>query len=92
MSAMNDDDGSHPAVLLSNRQTIPIDDEALVELARQTLIAEGRSRVELSVSFVDEAEMADLHVRYMDEAGPRTCCRSRSTTWTNVVCACWATS
>ena len=69
MSAMNDDDGSQPAVLLSNRQTIPIEDEALIELARHTLIAEGRSRVELSVSFVDEAEMTDLHVRYMDEAG-----------------------
>ena len=70
MSVMNDDDGSHPAVLLSNRQTIPIDHDALIELARQTLIAEGRRRVELSVSFVDEAEMTDLHVRYMDEAGP----------------------
>jgi probable rRNA maturation factor len=68
MSAVNDDDG-HPAVLLSNRQTMPIEDESLIELARRTLIAEGRSRVELSVSFVDEAEMADLHVRYMDEAG-----------------------
>ena len=70
MSVMNDDDGSHPAVLLSNRQTIPIDHDALIELARQTLIAEGRHRVELSVSFVNEAEMTDLHVRYMDEAGP----------------------
>jgi len=70
MSAMNDDDGSHPAVLLSNRQTIPIEDDALTELARRTLIAEGRSRVELSVSFVDEAEMTDLHVRYLDEPGP----------------------
>ena len=69
MSVMNDDDG-HPAVLLSNRQTIPIENDALIELARQTLIAEGHGRVELSVSFVDEAEMADLHVRYMDEAGP----------------------
>ena len=70
MSAMNDDDGGHPAVLLSNRQTIPIEDDALIELARRTLVAEGRSRVELSVSFVDEAEMTDLHVRYLDEPGP----------------------
>ncbi len=69
MSAMNDDDGSQPAILLSNRQTIPIEEEALIELARRTLIAEGRSRVELSVSFVDVAEMTDLHVRYMDETG-----------------------
>lgn len=70
MSAMNDDDGSHPAILLSNRQTIPIESDALIELARQTLVAEGRNKVELSISFVDEAEMTDLHVRYMDEAGP----------------------
>lgn len=70
MRAMNDDDSSRPAVLISNRQTIPIQDEVLIELARQTLIAEGQSRVELSVSFVDETEMSDLHVRYMDEAGP----------------------
>jgi probable rRNA maturation factor len=26
--------------------------------------------VELSLSFVDEAEMEDLHVRYLDEPGP----------------------
>ena len=70
MSAMSDDDDSHPAVLLSNRQTTPIDHETVIELARRTLIAEGRSRVELSVAFVDEAEMADLHVRYLDESGP----------------------
>ena len=68
---MSDDDGSHPAVLISNRQSLPVDEDGLTILARQTLGAEGRTgEVELSVSFVDEREMADLHVRYMGEEGP----------------------
>ena len=71
MSAMSDDDGSHPAVLISNRQSMPVDEERLITLARRTLGAEGfAGGVELSVSFVDESEMADLHARYMDEEGP----------------------
>jgi probable rRNA maturation factor len=68
------DDGGHPvpgpAVLISNRQSTPIDHDALVGLARDTLRGEGVERAELSVSFVDEAEMADLHVRFMGEEGP----------------------
>ena len=68
---MSDDDGSHPAVLISDRQSIPLDVNGLAALAGDTLRAEGSSdRVELSVSFVDEAEMADLHLRFMDEEGP----------------------
>jgi len=68
---MSDDDGSHPAVLVSDRQSIPVDVDGLTALAADTLRAEGSSdRVELSVSFVDEAEMAELHLRYMDEEGP----------------------
>jgi probable rRNA maturation factor len=68
---MSDDDGSHPAVLISNRQSLSVDEDGLTALARRTLDAEGlTSGVELSVSFVDETEMADLHVRYMDEEGP----------------------
>ncbi len=71
VTAMSDDDGSHPAVLISNRQSMSVDEEGLTALARQTLGAEGlTSQVELSVSFVDEAEMTDLHVRYMEEEGP----------------------
>lgn len=71
MTAMSDDDGGHPAVLISNRQPMSVDEEGLTALARRTLGAEGlTSRVELSVSFVDETEMMDLHVRYMDEEGP----------------------
>jgi probable rRNA maturation factor len=62
--------GGHPAVLVSNRQTVPLDEADLIALARRTLVGEGLHDVELSVSFVDEVEIADLHVRYMDEPGP----------------------
>jgi probable rRNA maturation factor len=68
---MSDDDGSHLAVLISNRQPIAIDEDGLTALAIRTLAGEGLTdRVELSVSFVDEAEMTDLHVKYMNEEGP----------------------
>jgi probable rRNA maturation factor len=63
------DDGGHPAVLISNRQPAPIDEDGLIALARDTLLGEGVGAAELSVSFVEEAEMADLHVRFMDEEG-----------------------
>jgi len=59
-----------PAVLISDRQSAPVDVDALASLARATLLAEGLSEVELSLSFVDEAEMEDLQVRYLDEPGP----------------------
>jgi len=59
-----------PAVLVSDRQTAPIDVDALAALARETLIAEGLREVELSLSFIDDAEMEELHVRYLDEPGP----------------------
>jgi probable rRNA maturation factor len=49
---------------------MPVDEPGLVDLARRTLQGEGLGAVELSVSFVDDAEMEGLHVRYMDEAGP----------------------
>lgn len=64
------DPGGHPSVLVSNRQSLPVDEDALVALAAETLRGEGVATAELSVSFVDEAEMEDLHVRYMDEPGP----------------------
>jgi probable rRNA maturation factor len=70
---MNDDDGpGHPRVLVSNRATEApgLDVPALAELARTTLLAEGRDRVELSLSFVDDAEITELHERYMQERGP----------------------
>jgi probable rRNA maturation factor len=57
-------------VLVSNRQPLPVDEDALVALAQETLRAEGVERSELSVSFVEEPEIEALHVRYMDETGP----------------------
>jgi probable rRNA maturation factor len=68
----DDDGGGHPRVLVSNRCTAPvaIDEDALAAVAARTLDAEGMSRTELSLSFVDEPEIADLHERYMHEAGP----------------------
>jgi probable rRNA maturation factor len=65
---MTDDD--HPAILVSDRQSSPLDLDALVVLARATLRGEGLDAVELSVSFVDETEIEELHVRYLDEPGP----------------------
>jgi len=70
---MRDDDqppSDPPNVLVSNRQPQPVDEPGVRELARATLRGEGHADVELSVSFVDEAEIEDLHVRFMDEPGP----------------------
>jgi probable rRNA maturation factor len=66
----DDDPGGKPTVLISNRQTQPLDEDALVRLARETLIAEGLVEAELSISFVEDAEIEELHVRYANEAGP----------------------
>jgi probable rRNA maturation factor len=57
-------------VLVSNRQSAPLDEAGLVDVAVRTLEAEGKLAVELSLSFVEEAEMAELHERYMNEPGP----------------------
>jgi probable rRNA maturation factor len=63
-------DGPKPTVLISDRQFRPLDEARLRELAERTLIGEGRAASELSVSFVQEEEIADLHQRYMHEDGP----------------------
>jgi probable rRNA maturation factor len=70
---MDDDDhagGSWPRILISDRQALPVDESALAVVAVETLRREGLERAELSLSFVDEDEMADLHERYMGEPGP----------------------
>jgi probable rRNA maturation factor len=67
---VTDDAGGHPVVLISNRQALPLDEAGLIALALETLRGEGVERAELSVSFVDDAEMAGLHVRFMGEEGP----------------------
>jgi probable rRNA maturation factor len=64
------DDGEQPRVLISNRQDEAVDEGALRALARDTLRGEGIERAELSVSFVDQEEIAGLHERFMDEPGP----------------------
>jgi probable rRNA maturation factor len=70
---MDDDDHLAevwPRVLISNRQDRPVDENALRALARETLRGESVERAELSLSFVDQDEIAGLHERFMDEAGP----------------------
>lgn len=64
------DDPGQPTILVSDRQTMSVDEAGLVDLARRTLLGECLGGVELSVSFVDDAEMEELHVRYMGEEGP----------------------
>jgi probable rRNA maturation factor len=44
--------------------------DGLVALARAVLVGEGVPGAELSVSFVTEDEMAELHERFTGEAGP----------------------
>ena len=66
----DDDPGGKPTVLISNRQSQPLDEDALLALARETLIGEGLVEAELSISFVEDSEIEDLHVRYMHEPGP----------------------
>ncbi len=64
------DDGEQPVVLVSDRQATPVETRSLTELAVSTLLAEGQGGVELSVSFVGDREIEELHERYMDESGP----------------------
>jgi len=64
------DDPTHPRVLVSNRQELPVDEEVLAALAGECLRGEGQARAELSVSFVTEEEMAELHMRFTGEDGP----------------------
>ena len=64
-------DGDHtPRILVDDRQDVPVDVDGLIGLAAECLTGEGAADSELSVSFVTEDEIADLHVRYMDEEGP----------------------
>ena len=70
MSDLDEPSPTTATVLISNRQSATVDEVAMAGLARATLGGEGLLDVELSVSFVEEAEIEDLHVRYMDEPGP----------------------
>jgi len=64
------DDGDDLAILISDRQPLPVDREGLTELARDALRGEGVARAELSVSFVGDGEMTELHRTYAGEDGP----------------------
>jgi probable rRNA maturation factor len=64
-------DADHtPRILVDDRQDAEVDVDGLIALAREILLGEGVPNAELSVSFVSEDEIADLHLRYMDEEGP----------------------
>jgi probable rRNA maturation factor len=67
------DEAAGIEVMVSDRQRRPLparETSALAALARETLIGEGVTGGELTLSFVDGPEMEDLHIRFMDEAGP----------------------
>jgi probable rRNA maturation factor len=64
------DEDQPPLILFDDRQSQPVDVDDLRALARSCLVGEGAQRSELSVSFVTEEEIADLHERYMHEEGP----------------------
>jgi probable rRNA maturation factor len=66
---MADDDHSL-RILVDDRQNDAVDVDGLVALARRVLEGEGVHDAELSVSFVTEAEIAELHERYLGEEGP----------------------
>ena len=58
------------SVLVSNRQDLAVDEDALALLGLRSLEAEGVSDFELSVSLVGPDEMGELHERYLGEPGP----------------------
>jgi len=64
------DDPCGSAVLVSNRQDSPVDEEGLAGLARRVLEGEGAWPAELSVSFVTAEEMAGLHEHLAGAPGP----------------------
>jgi probable rRNA maturation factor len=67
---MVESDDPLPRILVDDRQHGGVDIEGLRTLARACLIGEGAAGTELSVSFVSEQEIADLHERFLGELGP----------------------
>jgi probable rRNA maturation factor len=64
------DDDQPPLIALDDRQSDVVDLEGLTTLALATLLGEGIADAELSISLVTEQEIAELHERYLHEAGP----------------------
>ena len=63
------EEADRPSVIISDRQEVPADHDALADLARRTLLEEGAGPVELSVSLVNVDEMTELHVQFAGEEG-----------------------
>ena len=70
MPAPMADDDQPPLIAVDDRQTDAVDVERLTALARECLVGEGIGDAELSISFVTEDEIADLHRRYLQQDGP----------------------
>jgi probable rRNA maturation factor len=64
------DDDQPPLIALDDRQDADVDLDGLMTLARATLLGEGIADAELSISFVTEDEISELHRRYLQEDGP----------------------
>jgi probable rRNA maturation factor len=64
------DDDQPPLIALDDRQSGAVDLDGLMTLARVTLLGEGIADAEVSISLVTEEEIAELHERYLHEAGP----------------------
>jgi probable rRNA maturation factor len=64
------EDGSTPRILVSDRQSLPVDAPGLTALASECLVGQAQADAELSLSFVELDEMAELHMTYMNEEGP----------------------
>jgi probable rRNA maturation factor len=64
------DDDHTPRILVDDRQDSPLDLAGLAALASECLSGEGMAASELSVSFVSDEEIAELHLRYLQEEGP----------------------
>ena len=58
------------SVEVADLQERPLDPERVRGVAESVLAAEGRADAELSVALVTDERIAELHVRFMDVAGP----------------------
>lgn len=69
---MADDDQPPPVPVIEvdDRQGAPVDVAGLAALARECLLGEGVANAELSISFVTDDEIAELHRHYLHEEGP----------------------
>lgn len=58
-------------ILISNEQDIPVDEDALIKIARHALEYEGvRENSELSIALVDEEKIRELNATYRGKDTP----------------------